>query len=527
MSISAGTTKVLSAPEDAKYLYILGRVENIDRLPQSIVKPATKGEISHIKEELSGIKDIIYKAEYSVGSWIFAHINTSGYISPNNNKNIVFENPVLALKGSYVSVDDGYKYQIGLYNKETGAVIRRETWKTDKYVFEDDYLVRLEVSDNEESVLIDFSIAEHLHYVLYSANTNLREEVESLSQDAVKIETINEDYLLLSEQADNLVAIMGDESIIGKKLTIVSPDKYSCWSFVGKLKNRLVCVYTKALEHEDADKGAIFSRVSANGIIWTPIKGIIDTLGKRDGVTGIGNDTNGNVLFFNRVGYPTHSDTYFDVYKTSDGFNFEKIATHIFGAGHISNIINVPNVGLIAFFNTYSERNWGILVSHDNGASWTATTIETGLATNQCPVEISAQYLGNGKILAIGRFDEYSGVQALWQMQSSDYGATWTRVATNMVYDGGNTANILYDADSDIIDLYIYRRGNGCLYHVRNTSASIWDNPTNWASGEVIASGGTGSDSGNVNAVKFGNKHIVSFYSGSSTETGIYEVIVE
>ena len=199
----------------------------------------------------------------------------------------------------------------------------------------------------------------------------------------------------------------------------------------------------------------------------------------------------------------------------------------VIGAGHVGDIINVPNVGLVAFFNTYgASRSWGKLVSTDNGLTWTDTTIESGLVATECPFEISAQYIGNGRILAIGRYDAYTGTTALWQMQSSDYGNTWTRAATNLVYGGGNTPSLLYNETTGLLDLFVYQRGTGKLFHIQNSVDSIFDNPTNWANGVVIGNGTIGQDAGNVNAVTFNGRQIISYYSGSPTETGIYAVIL-
>ena len=630
---------------------------------------ASQEKLTELEEEIYNTKNgDISLLEYSTPVYVLKHINGNGSISLNNNKNVTFVNPVLALKGSFFYVDNGYKYQYALYDKNTGVFIERVTWINgeEKTILNNDYLIRVEISDINESVLSDTSIVSHLHQSLISHVTPLNEKINDLEADYTNVslevdglltssidlsqfekfngilsdgkwtalfsdyqhiivpvlpnqnykieanetnngayaflrtytdvgegqpadfatgynaevnipfgtnvkvsapndahyiyllaniegrnrlpssfETIgvinkiveqsieqsrmeeNDALLSMTEQANNLVAIMGESSVIGKKMTIVSPDKYSCWPFVGKLKNRVVCVYTKALKHEDESKGAIFSRVSANGIVWTPIKGIIDTFGKRDGITGKGNDNEENLLILNRVGYPSATGTFYEVYKTTDGFNYDKIASNIFGAGHVGDIINVPNVGLVAFFNTYeTSRSWGKLVSTDNGLTWTAITIESGLVATECPAEISAQYLGNGRILAIGRYDAYTGTQALWQMQSSDYGNTWTRVATNLVYGGGNTPSLLYNETTGLLDLFVYQRGTGKLFHIQNSVESIWDNPTNWANGVVIGSGTIGQDVGNVNAVAFNGRQIISYYSGSPTETGIYAVIL-
>lgn len=103
-------------------------------------------------------------------SFDFKHISSNGQIVDNNNKNLTSDR-VYAVKGSNISVDDGYKYQYALYDKETRAFIRRQTWLgSDTFtVLDDDYYIRVEISDIQESVLSDMSILEHLHADIYSS----------------------------------------------------------------------------------------------------------------------------------------------------------------------------------------------------------------------------------------------------------------------------------------------------------------------------------------------------------------------
>ena len=59
------------------------------------------------------------------------------------------------------------------------------------------------------------------------------------------------------------------------------------------------------------------------------------------------------------------------------------------------------------------SHSWGTLTSRDNGATWTQTTIESGLTKAQWPTEPSAVYLGDGKILAIARTEQGSVLDAI------------------------------------------------------------------------------------------------------------------
>jgi hypothetical protein len=73
--------------------------------------------------------------------------------------------------------------------------------------------------------------------------------------------------------------------------------------------------------------------------------------------------------------------------------------------------------------------------------------------------------------------------------------------------------------------MYYYNRGTGKLLCRVNTTESVWNNPTGWNASEVIATGGTGQDAGNANAVAYGNLNCVSYYSGNSAKTGVFDVL--
>lgn len=306
--------------------------------------------------------------------------------------------------------------------------------------------------------------------------------------------------------------------------TVAAPDQYNCWPRIGRVADKVVNVYVKALEHDDPHNGvgAIYASYSTDGTRWTPCRKVIDTPDMRDGVTGCGNDADGNLIFIIRVGYFSNADTYYEIYRTADGIRFNKISTipNTESLGHCGDIINIPTRGLMAFFGTYGDTgSWGYIVSEDNGASWNRVVVESE-AREYRPMEMSAAYLGDGKILVVGRY-EGNGPATMWQMESSDYGHTWTRSRTN-IEQYGNTPNIIFDAESGKISLYIYNRSTGDLEYREIASDKIWNNPTGWPSATILTSKNTGYDAGNVSACAFDDRQIVTFYAGDSVNTGIY-----
>ena len=186
-------------------------------------------------------------------------------------------------------------------------------------------------------------------------------------------------------------------------ITVAAPDKYTCWPRIGKVGDKLVNVYVKALQHNDPHNGvgAIYASTSKDGINWTSVGKVIDTPNMRDGVTGCGNDIDGNLIFIIRVGFFSNPNAYYEMFRTTDGVKFEKISTipHTQPLGHCGDIIHIPTRGLMAFFGTYGDtRSWGYIVSEDNGATWNRVVVES-VADGYCPMEMSAAYLGDGKIL--------------------------------------------------------------------------------------------------------------------------------
>lgn len=325
------------------------------------------------------------------------------------------------------------------------------------------------------------------------------------------------------ELAINYQAYLVDAS--PKTYEVQIPDKYNAWSFVSAINDKLVIVYSKGIDHEDYVTFDVFGKTSMDGgKTWSSERLIVNTPNVRDNVTGKGKDSNGNMLMWVRKGFGGTSTHH--VYRTNDGISFTSIASPVFPIvpHHIGDIFEVPTVGLMAFYNLFgSVRSWGVLVSNDNGLTWAQKEIESSLTISECPTEISGVYIKEGKILAVGRKDSSSGTRALFQIQSPDYGVNWSKTYTNVTDISLSTPSLVFDSATDTVSLYYFERGAGKLRSRRVTSSAIWDSALNWSESKVIALGTTNAqDTGNANATRFGNSHIVTYYSGDNSKTNVY-----
>ena len=305
---------------------------------------------------------------------------------------------------------------------------------------------------------------------------------------------------------------------------------YNSWPMIQAIGDKLVCVYSRGTAHSiGEDFRACYARTSTdNGKTWTAETVVADTPNYGEVAVGKGLDATGAMfLWVRRIG----KDWNHDLYRTTDGVKFELVATPKLAVTpiQITDVFAVPTVGLMAlwFAGNYHEgpsHSWGTLTSNDNGATWTQTTIESRLTREQWPTEPSAVYLGNGRILAIGRTEGggTSSTRTQFQMVSTDYGTTWTRSQTNIGEVSSSTPSLIFDAETGLLSNYYYQRGRGILRRRVVDPDSVFDNALNWPVSEAVAIGSKiGIDSGNVNATAIKGTHYLSFYSGKAPDTAI------
>jgi len=319
---------------------------------------------------------------------------------------------------------------------------------------------------------------------------------------------------------------------LAKPHVVQQASGYNSWPMIQAIGEKLVCVYSRGTSHTiGEDARAVYARTSAdNGKTWTTEMVVANTSGYGEVPVGKGLDSTGAMLLWvRRVG----SESIHDLYRTTDGVTFALVATPKLAVTpvQITDIFAVPTVGLMAlwFAGNYADdgpsHSWGTLTSSDNGATWTQTTIESGLTKPQWPTEPSAVHLGDGKILVVGRSElgDTSSTRSQFQMVSSDYGATWTRAQTNIGDVLLSTPSLILDAETGLLSNYYYQRGRGGILRRRVVNPdSVFGNPLNWRASEAVATGSQIMlDAGNVNTTTIRDTHYVAFYSGEAPDTAI------
>jgi len=318
-----------------------------------------------------------------------------------------------------------------------------------------------------------------------------------------------------------------------KPRVVQDGDGYDSWPMIQAIGERLVCAYSRGSAHTiGEDARAVCARTSTDdGKTWTPETVVANTPGYGDVAVGKGLDSKGAMLLWvRRVG----SDWLHDLYRTTDGVTFELMTTPKLDVApiQITDVFAVPTVGLMAlwFAGHYGDdgpnHSWGTLTSNDDGATWKQTAIESELTKDQWPTEPAAVYLGDGKILAVGRTEigGTSTTRSQFQLVSSDYGATWKRSQTNIGDVLISTPSLILDAETGLLSNYYYQRGpkRGILRRRVVDPDSVFDRPLNWPASEAVATGSQITvDAGNANATAIGNTHFVAFYSGEAPDTSI------
>lgn len=314
-----------------------------------------------------------------------------------------------------------------------------------------------------------------------------------------------------------------------EKVCIVSPKQYSAWPQIGSVGDMLLCIYTVADRHS-ATEARLYMKRSHNGTQWTVPEEIFTEKSGVRGVTGLGNDSFGNLLLWFRDGSPGVLQTTLALHKI-DCHGISEVCKLDFalGGGHIGNIFKVEGVGLFAFYNTYGlKRSWGVLKSCDDGRTWQQMQIEAGVDKPECPVEIDGVYIGGGRILALGRKDSGEGNIAMFQICSSDFGKTWTKTYTNITDSLGSSPGLIFDSHAGKLFLYYLQRGTGELKRRVTDPAAVWTSPLRWSPPEILlAESARGEDTGNVKVMPLDNAHLAVYYAGTSETTGVFGAIIK
>ena len=325
------------------------------------------------------------------------------------------------------------------------------------------------------------------------------------------------------------------------KINIVqSACGYNSWPMLQNIKSRLICIYSRGSRHSIGEpERAVYARHSDDyGETWSREITVCNSAGFGDVPTGKGFDDTGAALFWVRrckAGKDNWNDLqlYHDLYRSVDGVSFEKISSPWLSPDpmQITDIFHIPEKNVMMslwFAGNYQEKNsnsWGTLISEDNGVSWKQNVIEDKLPATQWPTEQSAVYLGNGKIFAIARHEpdktEAPEKKVQFQLESDDFGKSWSKKLTNINDIWESTPSLLLGADGKIYNYY-YQRRAGLLKRRVVAAEKIIGTPLAWCAPEILtAASADACNAGNVNAVAVGGQHFVAYYTGTPKNTAV------
>ena len=296
--------------------------------------------------------------------------------------------------------------------------------------------------------------------------------------------------------------------------------------------NRLICSYSRDnARPKDGHKincGSrdSYLRISLDaGRTWSEEITVADDPIIGEVNEGIGLDETGAAILWVRC---WGKDRRHELYRTVDGQTIEKIATvrpDPFPM-QIMDPVRVKGLGLVSpwFAGNYSNggsNSWGLLVSTDNGRTWSQRIIEKDLSIKEWVTEPSLVDLGGGRLLIVGRCEKRLGNQ--FQVTSTDGGKTWKKARTNISDVKESTPSLVYDAKSGIVANYYYHRGAKQLKRRVAMADFIFDHPDCWPEPEVLDEGfeQRSYDAGNVKATRLGDRDCCAWYTGTQSNATV------
>ncbi|MGN0834106.1 MAG: sialidase family protein [Kiritimatiellia bacterium] len=307
---------------------------------------------------------------------------------------------------------------------------------------------------------------------------------------------------------------------------------YNSWPMLQNVGARLVCVYSRGRRHtiHEGERDAVARFSDDNGASWSAPCPVAARAADGEVPIGKGLDSTGAALFWIRCIGP--NGTRHELHRTPDGQAWQRVATLDAlnpNPMQITDIFPVSGVGLMAFWfaTDYKEdaatSSWGVMTSRDDGRTWQQHLAEAQLPLGELPAEPCGVYLGDGRILAIGR-TQAAGNQ--FQLVSSDFGKTWRKFRTNISDISSSTPSLVYDRASGIVRNYYYWRGHRQVRLRTADARMVFDHPCAWGDAVKVADGNETEvpwDAGNVNVATTAFGDFAAYYSGTNSHmTCIY-----
>lgn len=310
---------------------------------------------------------------------------------------------------------------------------------------------------------------------------------------------------------------------------------YNAWPMIQAAGGKLICTYSRGSGHSiDEGRRDVFARVSADGgKTWSREVVVSANPDEGEVMIGKGIDSSGAALFWVRC---LGKSRRHDLYRTTDGITFRKIASPSFDPFpmQVTDIVRVGRGLLCLWFQTNykadGRSSWGTLESSDDGLTWTQKTVERDLGLPDLPTEPSFVNLGNGHLLGIARLEitrKEGGRQ--FQLTSTDGGRSWQKAKTNIDDIFISTPSLVFDGETGLVYNYYYQRGAGKLKQRVVCATEIFDRPECWPEPTVVARGHEERpyDAGNVNATVLDGAHCLAYYYGTRTNAAVYVEILK
>ena len=301
---------------------------------------------------------------------------------------------------------------------------------------------------------------------------------------------------------------------------------YKSWPSLIRDGRTVRLVYNAGSQHNVTTTRGVFSRTGANS--FTTDETVIDTASVDDASYGVGTDSSLNPLVWVNQRDGTDADTGIVLRRRSGGSWSTLVSPAFTGVRLLSHISPVSGVGLVAQWQSRSDTTlaWGVVISDDDGASWSQVTIETGITAAQRPNEVYLLDVGSSTILGVGRSETGGALMQLTCVGDPSTLGNWTRADTN-VTDIARDRGWLVPrwGDSSTIDLYYTDRSSGALRWRSGNLATVLASPTSWGAAVTLRSGGntgnSGADFGYVHGIQRSDRNLLTFYD---SDTGLANI---